>query len=28
MPIWGGIGDTVAQTMYMWMDHMYISGRQ
>ena len=28
MPIWGGIGDTVAQTMYMWMDHMYISGKQ
>ncbi|HMJ58527.1 MAG TPA: Ig-like domain-containing protein [Gemmatimonadales bacterium] len=27
MPIWGGIGDTVAQTMYMWMDHMYISGK-
>jgi len=27
MPIWGGIGDTVAQTMYMWMDHFYISGR-
>ena len=28
MPIWGGIGDTVAQTMYMWMDHFYISGTQ
>jgi hypothetical protein len=27
MPIWGGIGDTVAQTMYMWMDHFYVSGR-
>jgi hypothetical protein len=26
-PIWGGIGDTVAQTMYMWMDHYYASGK-
>ena len=27
MPIWGGIGDTVAETMYMWMDHFYMSGK-
>jgi len=26
-PIWGGIGDAVAETMYMWMDHYYASGR-
>jgi hypothetical protein len=26
-PIWGGIGDVVAQTQYMWMDHYYASGR-
>ena len=27
-PIWGGTGETVQQTMYMWMDHFYISGKQ
>ncbi|HEV8265263.1 MAG TPA: hypothetical protein VGQ06_09935, partial [Gemmatimonadales bacterium] len=26
-PIWGGAGDVVAQTMYMWMDHYYASGK-
>ena len=26
-PIWGGIGDVVNQTMFMWMDHYYASGR-
>jgi len=26
-PIWGGVGDAVAQTQYMWMDHFYVSGR-
>ena len=26
-PIWGGIGGTVSQTMFMWMDHYYASGR-
>jgi len=26
-PIWGGVGDAVTQTMYMWMDHYYVSGK-
>jgi hypothetical protein len=26
-PIWGGVGDVVSQTMTMWMDHYYASGR-
>jgi hypothetical protein len=26
-PTWGGAGETVPQTMYMWMDHYYLSGR-
>ncbi len=25
-PIWGGQGDTLVQTQYMWMDHYYASG--
>ena len=25
-PIWGGGPDLVAETMYMWMDHIYVSG--
>jgi hypothetical protein len=26
-PIWGGMGDTVQSDMFMWMDHLYASGR-
>ena len=26
-PIWGGVGGSVTQTMFMWMDHYYASGR-
>jgi hypothetical protein len=26
-PVWGGTGDTVQQTMYEYMDHIYISGK-
>lgn len=26
-PIWGGTGDTVAQEMYMWCDHMTVAGK-
>lgn len=25
-PIWGGLDNAVAETMYMWMDHFYASG--
>lgn len=25
-PVWGGRGDEVRETMYMWMDDLYISG--
>lgn len=25
-PIWGGVGATVPENMYMWMDHWYTSG--
>jgi len=27
-PIWGGIGDVIEQEQYMWMDHVYISGKE
>ena len=27
-PIWGGVGESPAQEMYMWMDHYYVSGKQ
>jgi hypothetical protein len=26
-PTWGGIGDTVTSDMYMWMDHIFASGK-
>ena len=26
-PIWGGTGGTVAATQYLWVDHLYVSGR-
>lgn len=25
--IWGGIGDTVTQEMFIWWDHIYVSGK-
>lgn len=25
-PTWGGRGDAVRETMYMWLDHLYVSG--
>lgn len=25
-PIWGGVGDVLAQPQHMWMDHFYVSG--
>jgi hypothetical protein len=27
-PIWGGLGDIVESDMHIWLDHVYISGRQ
>ncbi len=27
-PVWGGRGDQVRQTMYMWMDDLYVSGEE
>ena len=26
-PTWGGLGGTITAAQYMWMDHMYISGK-
>ena len=26
-PIWGGMGGSVPENMYMWMDHFYVSGQ-
>jgi hypothetical protein len=26
-PIWGGVDGTVASTQYLWIDHLYVSGR-
>ncbi len=25
-PVWGGRGDVIEETQYMWMDHYYVSG--
>jgi hypothetical protein len=27
VPIWGGQGDTVEEDMYIWLDHVYLSGK-
>jgi hypothetical protein len=27
-PIWGGVGGAVSVTQYLWVDHLYVSGRQ
>jgi hypothetical protein len=26
-PTWGGLGGTVTADMYLWMDHIYLSGK-
>jgi hypothetical protein len=26
-PTWGGLGGSITATQYMWMDHIYISGK-
>jgi hypothetical protein len=27
VPVWGGLGDIVENEMYIWLDHVYISGK-
>jgi len=26
-PVWGGLGGTKARDEYLWVDHIYLSGR-